>query len=114
MRLFGEISENLLGGITPCGRCLFFVGGGGYFQGVKTFDGFSDRGVTLRFSEGNLKVSGERLRVAKYRGEDLELKGTILSVEYSAKREEKKPGEEKGGKEKTAEKETEKTTGWRK
>ena len=50
MRLFGEISENLLGGITPCGRCLFFVGGGGYFQGVKTFDGFSDRGVTLRFS----------------------------------------------------------------
>ena len=111
MRLFGEISENLLGGITPCGRCLFFVGGGGYFQGVKTFDGFSDRSVTLRFSEGNLKVCGERL---KYRGEDLELKGTILSVEYSARREAKKPGEEKGGKENAAEKETEKTTGWRK
>ena len=59
-------------------------------------------------------MCGERLRVAKYRGEDLELKGTILSVEYSAKREAKKPGEEKGGKENAAENVTEKTTGWRK
>ena len=82
MRLFGEISENLLGGITPCGRCLFFVGGGGYFQGVKSFDGFSPKTVTLRFSGGSLKVTGENFSVGKFQSGDFELLGRIFSMEY--------------------------------
>lgn len=85
MRLFGEIGQNILGDVLPCGRCLFYAGGGGYFQGVKSFDEFSQKGITLRFSGGDLVVSGEKLRVGKYRGGDLELCGRILSLSFYKK-----------------------------
>lgn len=85
MRLFGEIGKNILGDVLPCGRCLFYAGGGGYFQGVKSFDGFSQKGITLRFSGGDLAVSGERLSVGKYRAGDLELRGRIFSLSFYPK-----------------------------
>ena len=85
MRLFGEIGQNILGDVLPCGRCLFYAGGGGYFQGVKSFDDFSQKGITLRFSGGDLVVIGEKLRVGKYRGGDLELCGRILSLSFYKK-----------------------------
>ena len=85
MRLFGEIGQNILGDVLPCGRCLFYAGGGGYFQGVKSFDDFSHKGITLRFSGGDLVVSGEKLRVGKFRGGDLELCGNILSLSFYKK-----------------------------
>ena len=70
MRLFNEIGGNLLRNVAPKGRCLFFTGGGGYFQGVKSFDGFSPKTVTLRFSVG------------KFQSGDFELLGRIFSMEY--------------------------------
>lgn len=85
MRLFKEIGENIPGGIAPCGRCLLYTGGGGYFQGVKSFDAFSEKGVTLRFSDGEMRVDGERFSVAKYRGEDFELRGKISGLRFFKK-----------------------------
>ena len=85
MQLFGEIGRNILGDVVPCGRCLFYTGGGGYFQGVKSFDDFSQKGITLRFSGGDLVVSGEKLSVGKYRAGDLELCGHILSLAFYRK-----------------------------
>ena len=85
MQLFGEIGRNILGDVLPCGRCLFYAGGGGYFQGVKSFDDFSQKGITLRFSGGDLVVSGEKLSVGKYRAGDLELSGRILSLSFYRK-----------------------------
>lgn len=84
MRLFKEIGGNLLGNVAPCGRCLLFVGEGGYFQGVKSVESFSERGVILRFSCGELSVKGERLCVGKYRDGDVELRGKIFELSYSA------------------------------
>ncbi len=82
MRLFNEIGGNLLRNVAPKGRCLFFTGGGGYFQGVKSFDGFSQKTVTLRFSGGSLKVTGENFSVGKFQSGDFELLGRIFSLEY--------------------------------
>lgn len=82
MRLFNEIGGNLLRNVAPKGRCLFFTGGGGYFQGVKSFDGFSPKTVTLRFSGGSLKVTGENFSVGKFQSGDFELLGRIFSLEY--------------------------------
>lgn len=82
MRLFNEIGGNLLRNVAPKGRCLFFTGGGGYFQGVKSFDGFSPKTVTLRFSGGSLKVTGENFSVGKFQSGDFELLGRISSLEY--------------------------------
>lgn len=82
MRLFNEIGGNLLRNVAPKGRCLFFTGGGGYFQGVKSFDGFSQKTVTLRFSGGSLKVTGENFSVGKFQSGDFELLGRISSLEY--------------------------------
>ena len=82
MRLFREIGGNLLGEVTPKGRCLFFTGGGGYFQGVKSFENFSQKTVTLRFSGGSLKIAGESFSVGKFQGGDFELLGRIFSIEY--------------------------------
>lgn len=82
MRLFKEIGGNLLGEISPKGRCLFFTGGGGYFQGVKSFENFSQKTVTLRFSGGSLKVTGEGFSVGKFQGGDFELLGRISALEY--------------------------------
>ncbi|MFR2461557.1 MAG: YabP/YqfC family sporulation protein [Christensenellaceae bacterium] len=82
MRLFNEIGGNLLRNVAPKGRCLFFTGGGGYFQGVKSFDGFSPKTVTLRFSGGSLKVTGENFSVGKFQSGDFELLGRIFSMEY--------------------------------
>lgn len=81
MRLFNEIGGNLLRNVAPKGRCLFFTGGG-YFQGVKSFDGFSPKTVTLRFSGGSLKVTGENFSVGKFQSGDFELLGRIFSMEY--------------------------------
>ena len=82
MRLFREIGGNLLGEVTPKGRCLFFTGGGGYFQGVKSFENFSQKTVTLRFSGGSLKITGESFSVGKFQSGDFELLGRIFSLEY--------------------------------
>ena len=82
MRLFKEICGNLLGDVSPKGRCLFFTGGGGYFQGVKSFENFSQKTVTLRFSGGSLKITGEGFIVEKFRDGDFELLGRIFSLEY--------------------------------
>ena len=82
MRLFKEICGNLLGDVLPKGRCLFFTGGGGYFQGVKSFENFSQKTVTLRFSGGSLKITGEGFIVEKFRDGDFELLGRIFSLEY--------------------------------
>lgn len=82
MRLFKEICRNLLGDVSPKGRCLFFTGGGGYFQGVKSFENFSQKTVTLRFSGGSLKITGEGFIVEKFRDGDFELLGRIFSLEY--------------------------------
>ncbi|MGN1053019.1 MAG: hypothetical protein ACI4SH_06515, partial [Candidatus Scatosoma sp.] len=41
--------------------------------------------ITLRFSGGDLVVSGERLSVGKYRAGDLELRGRIFSLSFYKK-----------------------------
>lgn len=85
MRLFDELGKDLLGEISPTGRCLYYTGGGGYFQGVRNFYDFSSDGVTLLFKGGELFVRGKNLVVAKFKDGDCRLNGNILSLQYRSR-----------------------------
>lgn len=85
MNLFNELGKDLLGEIAPTGRCLYYTGGGGYFQGVRSFYDFSSESVTLLFKGGELLIRGKNLVVAKFKDGDCRLNGNIYSLQYRSR-----------------------------
>ncbi|MBQ7368295.1 MAG: YabP/YqfC family sporulation protein [Clostridia bacterium] len=77
MRLFDEIFK---GETLGTARFTQIVGGGGYFEGVKTVGDFTPERIVLYFPSGVLTVEGTGLSIGKYCDGDLRLLGTIRCV----------------------------------
>lgn len=83
MRLYKEIADRTgLKELFSGKRCVWLVGGGAYFQGVKTLAEYSAEKIVLFFSSGALTLSGEKLTVEKYLDGDVEIGGKIFSLDF--------------------------------
>ncbi len=87
MRLFDEIFK---GETLGTARFTQIVGGGGYFEGVKTVGDFTPEKIVLYFPNGVLTIEGEELSIGKYCDGDLRLLGKILCVQLGETRAEAK------------------------
>ena len=87
MRLFDEIFKNDT--LASLARCVVIIGGGGYFEGVKTVGDFTPERIVLYFPKETVVVEGENLSIGKYYDGDLRLHGKIYSwrLEASPERE---------------------------
>ncbi len=79
MRLYDEIFKNADGGALS--RCILVPNGGGYFEGVKAVEDFSEEKILLCFGKERVEVLGERLSIAKYCDGDLKLSGRIFCMQ---------------------------------
>ena len=77
MRLFDEIFKNDT--LASLSRCVVIVGGGGYFEGVKTVGDFTPERIVLYFPKETVIIEGENLSIGKYYDGDLRLLGKIHS-----------------------------------
>ena len=77
MRLFDEIFKNDT--LASLARCVVIVGGGGYFEGVKTVGDFTPERIVLYFPKATVIIEGENLSIGKYCDGDLRLLGKIHS-----------------------------------
>lgn len=77
MRLFDEIFKSDT--LASLARCTLIVGGGGYFEGVKTVGDFTPERIVLYFPKETIVVEGEGLSIGKYCDGDLRLLGKIYS-----------------------------------
>ena len=77
MRLFDEIFKNDT--LASLARCVVIVGGGGYFEGVKTVGDFTPERIVLYFPKETVIIEGEHLSIGKYCDGDLRLLGKIHS-----------------------------------
>lgn len=85
MRLYEEILKQA----DATARYTVLVGGGGYFEGVKTVGDFSPNKIVLHFPRYGVEIEGETLAIKKYCDGDLELSGKIYSAKLlDGKREE--------------------------
>ena len=78
MRLYDEIFKSVDG--LACQKYTVVIGGGGYFEGVKSVGDFSPEQVMLFFPNRSLQIDGKRLSIKKYCDGDLELAGEIHTV----------------------------------
>ena len=78
MRLYDEIFKSADG--LAFQKYTVVIGGGGYFEGVKSVGDFSPEQVVLFFSKNSLQIDGKRLSIKKYVDGDLELSGMIHTV----------------------------------
>ncbi len=78
MRLYDEIFKSVDG--LAFRKYTVVIGGGGYFEGVKSVGDFSSEQVVLFFSKSSLQIDGKNLSIKKYCDGDLELAGTIHTV----------------------------------
>lgn len=79
MQLFGEIFS---GGEGSLARCTLFLGGGGYFEGVKTVGDFSPERIVLYFPRASVEIEGEGLSIGKYYDGDLRLLGKVKALRF--------------------------------
>ena len=79
MRLFDEIFKNDT--LASLSRCMLIVGGGGYFEGVKTVGDFTPERIVLYFPNEMVEIEGENLSIGKYCDGDLALDGEIYAVQ---------------------------------
>ena len=96
MRLYEEIFKSADG--LALQKYTVVVGGGGYFEGVKSVGDFSPEQVVLFFSKNSLQIDGKRLSIKKYIDGDVELSGeihtvTLLNVDATSHSLEKLSGE---------------------
>ncbi len=77
MRLFDEIFKNDT--LASLARCVVIVGGGGYFEGVKTVGDFTPERIVVYFPKETVIIEGENLSIGKYCDGDLRLLGKICS-----------------------------------
>ena len=78
MRLYNEIFKSADG--LSCCKYTVVVGGGGYFEGVKSVGDFSPEQIVLFFPKCSLQIDGTHLEIKKYCDGDLELIGEIHTV----------------------------------
>ena len=88
MRLFDEIFKNDT--LASLARCMLIVGGGGYFEGVKTVGDFTPERIVLYFPKETVIIEGENLSIGKYYDGDLRLLGKINSWRLEASPEKEK------------------------
>ena len=79
MRLFDEIFGDADDGLTGA-RCVWKLGGEGYFEGVKGLTKFSTEEIGVHTRFGEVQVVGERLSVKKYADGDLYIGGSIYGL----------------------------------
>lgn len=79
MRLYDEIFKNADG--AAFARCTVVPGGGGYFEGVKSVGDFSAERIIVCFAKAAVVAEGENLSIRKYYDGDLQIDGTILSLQ---------------------------------
>ena len=82
MRLVDEIFKNDT--FASLARCILIVGGGGYFEGVKTVGDFTPERIEIYFPKEKVVIEGENLSIGKYCDGDLRLLGTIRSWRIDA------------------------------
>ena len=82
MRLFDEIFKNDT--LASLARCVVIVGGGGYFEGVKTVGDFTPERIVLYFPKETVIIEGKNLSIGKYYDGDLRLLGKISSWRLEA------------------------------
>ena len=82
MKLLDEIFKNDT--LASFARCTLIVGGGGYFEGVKTVGDFTPERIVLYFSKETIVIEGENFSIGKYCDGDLRLLGTIRSWRIDA------------------------------
>ena len=82
MRLFDEIFKNDT--LASLARCMLIVGGGGYFEGVKTVGDFTPERIVVYFPKETVIIEGENLSIGKYYDGDLRLHGKIRSWRIDA------------------------------
>lgn len=78
MRLYEEIFKDVDGVFFA--RCSVIPRGGGYFEGVKAVEDFSDEKIVLCFPRERVVVEGEGLTIKKYCDGDLQISGSIFSL----------------------------------
>ena len=78
MRLYDEIFKNTEG--IGGARFTVAIGGGGYFEGVKTVGEFSPEQVVLYYPKESVEIQGSNLYIKKYCEGDLQLSGKIHAV----------------------------------
>ena len=76
MRLFDELLGGADDGISGM-RCVWQLGGEGYFEGVKGLTKFSSDEIWIHTAKGEVHIGGEGLFVKKYYGGDLYVGGKI-------------------------------------
>ena len=76
--LFGDTDESLTGA-----RCVWKMGGAGYFEGVKGLTKFTPEQIILQSQKGEVCVSGKSLTVKKYADGDLYIDGKIYTLSFS-------------------------------
>ena len=88
MRLFEELFGDADDGLSGV-RCVWKIGGEGYFEGVKGLSEFTDTVLGVYTRQGEVLVEGEGLQVKKYADGDLYVGGKIYSLSLPKKRREK-------------------------
>ena len=78
MRLYDEIFKNADG--AAFARCIVVPSGGGYFEGVKSVEEFSETSIVICFPRETVAVEGKGLTIRKYCDGDLQLAGKIYSL----------------------------------
>ena len=81
MRLYEELFHSPEG--MALSRFTVAVGGGGYFEGVKSVGDFSPQKIVLYFPRESVEIEGNGLFIRKYCDGDLELAGKIVSLKLS-------------------------------
>ena len=85
MRLYEEIGKSVDGVATS--RCVIVPKGGGYFEGVKGVEDFTEERILVRFSVGLAAIEGRALEIKKYCDGDLEIFGSIFAFYFVEKEE---------------------------
>jgi hypothetical protein len=79
MRLFEELFGDADDGLTGA-RCVWEIGGAGYFQGVKGLSKFTAEKIWLTTRKGEVCLTGENLSVKKYADGDMYISGKIYAL----------------------------------
>lgn len=61
-------------------RCTLHLGGGAYFEGVKSVGEFSPQTLVLYFPKTSVEITGEGLFIGKYCEGDLLINGKINQI----------------------------------
>ena len=93
MRLYDEIFKSVDG--AALARYTVAIGGGGYFEGVKSVGDFSPEKIVLYFPRESVEIEGEELSIKKYCDGDLELSGKIVCLRVVGGEQKRKTKEEK-------------------